>query len=85
MYGSRLQHDGFFGIKFKQVKAFVEKQQSYQVTKAFKKPGATTKGKKVSGEDKGNGYTTVRAPRPGTNLQIVFQVDVCSGKWFQNH
>ena len=64
--------DGFFGVKFREVKAFVEKQQSYQVTKAFKAPGATTKGKKYTGitEDKGNGYTTVRAPKPGSNLQI---------------
>ena len=63
--------DGFFGIKYREVKAFVEKQQSYQVTKAFKPPSATRKGVKNSGEDKGNGYTTVRAPKPGTNLQIV--------------
>ena len=62
--------DGFFGIKFKEVKAFVERQQSYQLTKQFRPPGGTTKGKRVSGEDRGNGYTTVRAPKPGTNLQI---------------
>ena len=65
--------DGFFGIKFREVKAFVEKQGSYQETKQFRAPGQ--KGKKgkrnlKNDKDRGNGYTTVRAPRPGTNLQI---------------
>ena len=36
--------DGFFGIKFREVKAFVEKQGSYQETKQFRAPGQ--KGKK---------------------------------------
>ena len=62
--------DGFFGLKFREVKKFVEKQQSYQLTKQFRNPGTRRKGYKVSGEEKGNGFTTVRAPKPGHSIQI---------------
>ena len=46
------------GLNFtqKEVKAFLGRQKAAQVTKEFKKP------KK---------FTTIRAPEPGTNLQMV--------------
>ena len=61
-----------FGIKYKQVVKFVEKQQSYQLTKQYKKPGTSRKGRALGPTDdsRGNGFTTVRAPEAGTNLQI---------------
>ena len=43
------------GITKKDVEAFVQKQQGYQLTKQYKPPKE---------------FTTVRAPKPGTNLQI---------------